>query len=114
MEPTLGMDIAKQASTLQVLHDRGPLICSSPLSRPLKRCSRCQDHGQCSEQSLAACLKGNDVLARREHDLADRHHASLADGFPNDSKGLLTDLPVGSNVIGIVQVSFAASRSSRL
>jgi hypothetical protein len=26
----------------------GPLICSSPLSRPVKRCSPWQDHGQCS------------------------------------------------------------------
>jgi ABC-type uncharacterized transport system substrate-binding protein len=30
------------------LNSRGPLICCSPLSRPLKRCSSCQDHGQCS------------------------------------------------------------------
>ena len=26
----------------------GPWICSSPLSRPLKRWSPCQDHGPCS------------------------------------------------------------------
>ena len=28
-------------------NSRGPLICSSPLSRPLKRCSQCQGHGPC-------------------------------------------------------------------
>jgi len=59
-----------------------------------------------AEQSLAAGFKGNDVLARREHDLSNRHHALLADGFPDDSECLLTDLSVRGNVIGIVQVQF--------
>src|ERR1700730_10537510 len=59
-----------------------------------------------AEQSLAAGFKGNNVLARREHDLSNRHHALLADGFPDDSECLLTDLSVRGNVIGIVQVQF--------
>ena len=59
-----------------------------------------------AEQSPAACLKRNDVLTRGEHDLADRHHALLADGFPNNSECLLPDLSVRGDVIGIVQVDF--------
>jgi hypothetical protein len=59
-----------------------------------------------AEQSLAACLKGNDVLTRGEHDLADRHHALLADRFSNDGECLLTDIPVRGNVIRVVQVQF--------
>ena len=35
-----------------------------------------------------------------------RHHAFLADRFPNDSECLLTDLSVGSNIIWLVQVEF--------
>src|ERR1700730_16419884 len=35
-------------------NSRVPLICSSPLSRALKRCSPCQDHDQCS-----ACFKAD-------------------------------------------------------
>ena len=30
------------------MNSRGPLICSSRSSRPLKRCSRWQDHDPCS------------------------------------------------------------------
>ena len=59
-----------------------------------------------AEQALAACFKRDDVLARREHDLADCDHALFADGFPDDSECLLTDLSVRGNVIGVVQVDF--------
>jgi hypothetical protein len=39
------------------------------------------------------------VLARREHDLADRNHALFADGFPDHGERLLADRSVISPVI---------------
>ena len=59
-----------------------------------------------TEQSLAACFKRNDVLARGEYDLANGDHALLANGLPDDRERLLTDLPVWGDVVGIVQVQF--------
>jgi hypothetical protein len=53
-------------------------------------------------------FKRNDVLTRREHNLANCDHAVLADGFPDDRECLLADLSIRGNVIRIVQVKFVA------
>jgi hypothetical protein len=44
------------------------------------------------------------VLAGGEHDLAQRDHAFFADGVADDSKGLLPDVAVRHDVIGIAEI----------
>ena len=57
-----------------------------------------------AQHAFASRLKRNDVFARGEHDLADRHHAFLANGLTNDRERLLTDFAIGHDVIGIAQI----------
>ena len=59
-----------------------------------------------AHHALAARLKRNGVLARGEHHLAQRHHAFLADGFADHGEGLLSDLAVRNDVIGIAHIEF--------
>jgi hypothetical protein len=59
-----------------------------------------------AQQALTAWFKRDDVLSGREHDLADRNHAFLTDGFPNDGERLHAHLTVGCDVIRIVQVQY--------
>ena len=44
------------------------------------------------------------MLARREDDLAERHHAFLADGLADDGERLLADVAVGHDVIRVVEI----------
>ena len=44
------------------------------------------------------------MLARREHHLAERHHAFLADRFADHRERLLPDFAVRHDVIGIADV----------
>jgi hypothetical protein len=44
------------------------------------------------------------VLAGREHHLADRNHALLADCFSDNSERLLTDFTIRHDVVGVVEV----------
>ena len=57
-----------------------------------------------AEQALVARLEHDDVLARGEHDTRERHHALLANHLPDDGERLLSDLAVGHDVVGVVEV----------
>ena len=55
-----------------------------------------------AKQSLATRLKRHDVLAGREHDLADCNHTFFADSLPDHGERLLADFSVRYDVIGAV------------
>jgi hypothetical protein len=56
--------------------------------------------------AVVARLKRNDVLARREHDPAERDHPLFADGLAYHGERLLADFAVGHDVVGIIEVKF--------
>jgi hypothetical protein len=59
---------------------------------------------QHAEDPLPPRLECDDVLAGREHDTADRHHALLCNCVADDAERLLADLAVGNDVVGAVDV----------
>jgi hypothetical protein len=44
------------------------------------------------------------VLARCEDDLAERNHSFLVDGFADHCKGLLPDLSLRNDVVGVIEI----------
>ncbi len=56
------------------------------------------------DHALAARFERDDVLARGEHHLAERHHAFLADRLADHGKGLLADFAVRHDVIRIAHI----------
>ena len=57
-----------------------------------------------AEHALAARFERDDVLARREHHLADRDHSLLADGLADHGERLLADLAIRHDVVRVVEI----------
>src|SRR5262249_41626810 len=58
-----------------------------------------------AQQTPPPRLKCDDVLPARQHDAAERDHVHFADGVADDGKRILSDLTIGSDVIGRVDVA---------
>ena len=51
------------------------------------------------------CLQRDDVFPSRQHDPSDRDHVHFGNGIANDREGVLSNLAIGSDVVGRVDIA---------